>query len=40
MIGVTRGISTLAGAAVAGILLWFATQIGTQTSASTGRRTA
>ena len=33
MIGVTRGISTLAGAAVAGVLLWFATQIGTQTSA-------
>ena len=32
MIGLTRGISTLAGAAVAGILLWFATQIGTQTS--------
>ena len=32
MIGVTRGISTLAGAAVAGILLWFATQIGAQTS--------
>ncbi len=32
MIGVTRGISTLAGAAVAGILLWFATQIGTQTT--------
>jgi hypothetical protein len=32
MIGVTRGISTLAGAAVAGILLWFATQIGTETS--------
>ena len=32
MIGITRGISTLAGAAVAGILLWFATQIGTQTS--------
>jgi len=30
--GVTRGISTLAGAAVAGILLWFATQIGTETS--------
>jgi hypothetical protein len=30
MIGVTRGISTLTGAAVAGILLWFATQIGTQ----------
>ena len=32
MIGVTRGISTLVGAAVAGILLWFATQIGTRTS--------
>lgn len=32
MIGVTRGISTLAGAAVAGILLWFATQIGTETA--------
>ena len=32
MIGITRGISTLAGAAVAGILLWFATQIGTETS--------
>jgi hypothetical protein len=32
MIGLTRGISTLAGAAVAGILLWFATQIGTQTA--------
>ncbi len=32
MIGLTRGISTLAGAAVAGILLWFATQIGTETS--------
>lgn len=32
MIGVTRGISTLAGAAVAGILLWFATQIGAETS--------
>ena len=31
MIGVTRGISTLAGAAVAGVLLWFATQIGTET---------
>jgi hypothetical protein len=30
MIGVTRAISTLAGAAVAGILLWFATQIGTE----------
>lgn len=32
MIGVTRGISTLAGAAVAGILLWFATQIGAETA--------
>jgi hypothetical protein len=32
MIGVTRGISTLAGAAVAGILLWAATQIGAETS--------
>lgn len=32
MIGVTRGFSTLAGAAVAGILLWFATQVGTETS--------
>jgi len=32
MIGVTRGISTLAGAAVAGILLWFATQVGAETS--------
>jgi hypothetical protein len=32
MIGVTRGISTLAGAAVAGILLWFAAQIGVETS--------
>ena len=32
MIGVARGISTLIGATVAGILLWVATQIGTQTS--------
>ena len=32
MIGITRGISTLGGAVVAGILLWFATQIGTQTN--------
>jgi hypothetical protein len=32
MIGVTRGISTLAGAAVAGILLWFATQVGAETA--------
>lgn len=30
MIGVTRGVSTLAGAAVAGVLLWFATQIGAE----------
>ena len=33
MIGVTRGLSTLAGAAVAGILLWFATQVGAETAA-------
>lgn len=33
MIGVTRGVSTLVGAAVAGILLWFATQVGTETAA-------
>jgi hypothetical protein len=33
MIGVTRGFSTLAGAAVAGILLWFATQVGAETTA-------
>ena len=32
MIGVTRGLSTLAGAAVAGVLLWFATQIGAETA--------
>jgi hypothetical protein len=32
MIGVTRGLSTLAGAAVAGVLLWFATQVGAETS--------
>jgi hypothetical protein len=32
MIGLTRGISTLAGAAVAGILLWFATQVGAETT--------
>jgi hypothetical protein len=32
MIGVTRGFSTLAGAAVAGILLWFATQVGAETT--------
>ena len=33
MIGLTRGISTLAGATVAGILLWFATQVGAETTA-------
>ena len=32
MIGITRGTATLAGAAVAGILLWFATQIGAETA--------
>ena len=32
MIGVTRGLATLAGAAVAGILLWFATQVGAETT--------
>ena len=32
MIGVTRGIATLAGAAVAGVLLWFATQVGTESA--------
>lgn len=32
MIGVARGFSTLVGAAVAGILLWFATQVGTETT--------
>jgi hypothetical protein len=32
MIGVARGVSTLAGAAVAGVLLWFATQVGTETT--------
>lgn len=32
MIGVTRGLSTLAGAAVAGILLWFATQVGAEST--------
>ncbi len=32
MIGVTRGLSTLAGAAVAGILLWFATQVGAESA--------
>lgn len=32
MNGVTRGLSTVAGAALAGILLWFATQLGTETA--------
>jgi hypothetical protein len=32
MIGLARGFSTLAGAAVAGVLLWFATQVGTETT--------
>ena len=32
MIGVTRGLTTLAGAAVAGLLLWIATQIGTESN--------
>ena len=32
MIGLARGFSTLAGAAVAGVLLWFATQVGTETA--------
>jgi len=32
MIGVTRGISTLVGAVVAGFLLWLATQTGAETS--------
>jgi hypothetical protein len=32
MIGMTRGFSTLAGAAVAGVLLWFATQVGAETT--------
>ena len=32
MIGVTRGVTTLVGAAVAGTLLWIATQIGTESN--------
>jgi hypothetical protein len=32
MIGVARGVATLIGAGVAGVLLWFATQIGTETT--------
>jgi hypothetical protein len=32
MIGVTRGFSTLVGAALAGVLLWFATQVGTEST--------
>jgi hypothetical protein len=31
MIGITRGFSTLVGAAVAGFLIWLATQIGSDT---------
>jgi hypothetical protein len=34
MIGITRGISTLVGAAVAGFLLWLATQMGSDTAGS------
>jgi hypothetical protein len=33
MMGITRGFSTLVGAAVAGFLIWLAVQIGTQTPA-------
>jgi hypothetical protein len=33
MMGITRGFSTLVGAAVAGFLIWLAVQIGTQTAA-------
>lgn len=33
MIGLTRGMATLGGAAVAGILLWFATQVGAESTA-------
>ena len=32
MIGITRGLSTLIGAAVAGFLIWLATQIGSGTA--------
>lgn len=32
MIGLARGFSTLVGAAVAGVLLWFATQVGAETT--------
>ena len=32
MIGVTRGISTLVGAAIAGVLLWFSSQVGAETA--------
>jgi len=32
MIGITRGISTLVGASVAGFLLWLATQMGTESA--------
>ncbi len=34
MIGITRGVSTLVGAAVAGFLLWLATQMGSDTNGS------
>jgi hypothetical protein len=33
MMGITRGISTLVGAALAGFLIWLAVQIGTETEA-------
>jgi hypothetical protein len=32
MMGVTRGFATLVGAGIAGVLLWFATQVGTETT--------
>jgi hypothetical protein len=34
MMGVTRGFATLAGAGVAGVLLWFATQVGTESASA------
>ena len=34
MLGITRGISTLIGAGVAGFLIWLATQMGSDTEAS------
>jgi hypothetical protein len=33
MMGITRGLSTLVGAAVAGFLIWLAVQLGTETEA-------